>query len=47
MKDIKKRIENLRKLGMNDENIGWLLLSEESLARDWDNEHDTQWDKYL
>ncbi|MEK6946631.1 MAG: AbrB/MazE/SpoVT family DNA-binding domain-containing protein [Nanoarchaeota archaeon] len=36
----------LKKLGIEGESIGTMLLSEETLKRDWDNEYDERWNKY-
>ena len=36
----------LKKLGMKEESIGTMMLSEESLKKDWDNRYDERWNKY-
>ena len=43
----KKFLEKLKKLNIDQEDLGWLLLAEEGLARDWDNEYDRRWDDVL
>ena len=43
----KKFLEKLKKLNIDKEELGWLLLTEENLARDWDNEYDKRWDDVL
>lgn len=40
----KKRL--LEKLGIDKELIGTMLLSEETLKKDWDNKYDERWNKY-
>ena len=37
-----KRLDRNRK-----EEIGWIILAEESMSRIWDNKEDEVWDKYL
>ena len=36
----------LKKLGIDEESIGAMLLSEETLKKDWDNKYDERWNKY-
>ena len=36
----------LKKAGIEEESIGTMLLSEETLKKDWDNEYDERWNKY-
>ena len=36
----------LNKLHINEESAGTMLLSEETLKKDWDNEYDERWNKY-
>ena len=36
----------LKKAGIGEESIGTMLLSEETLKKDWDNEYDERWNKY-
>ena len=36
----------LKKVGIEEESIGTMLLSEETLKKDWDNEYDERWNKY-
>lgn len=43
----KKFLEKLKKLNIDKEDLGWLLLTEESLTKDWDNEYDKRWDDVL
>ena len=36
----------LRKLGLEEESIAIMLLSEPILKKDWDNKYDERWNKY-
>ena len=36
----------LKKLGMEEESMGTMMLSEETLKKDWDNDYDERWNKY-
>lgn len=36
----------LKKLNIEEESIGTMLLSEETLKKDWDNKYDERWNKY-
>ena len=36
----------LKKLGIDEESMGNMLVSEESLKKDWDNKYDERWNKY-
>lgn len=36
----------LKKLNIEEELIGTMLLSEETLKKDWDNKYDERWNKY-
>lgn len=36
----------LKKLEVDKESIGNMMLSEESLKKDWDNKYDERWNKY-
>lgn len=35
----------LKKLGINEESLVTMLLSEETLKKDWDNKYDERWNK--
>ena len=43
---MKKKINLLRKLGIKEESIGVMLISLETLKKDWDNKYDERWNKY-
>ena len=36
----------LIKLGINEESLATMLLSEETLKKDWNNKYDERWNKY-
>ena len=36
----------LKKLGIDEESMGNMLVSEEILKKDWDNKYDERWNKY-
>ena len=36
----------LKKIGIEEELIGTMLISEETLKKDWDNKYDERWNKY-
>lgn len=36
----------LKKLSVEEESIGTMMLSEETLKKDWDNKYDERWNKY-
>ena len=36
----------LKKLNLDEESIGTMLLSEQTLSKDWDNKYDERWNKY-
>ena len=36
----------LKKLNIGQESIGTMLISEETLKKDWDNTYDERWNKY-
>lgn len=36
----------LKKLGIEEESIGTMLLSQETFKKDWDNKYDERWNKY-
>ena len=36
----------LKKLGIEEESIGNMMASEETLKKDWDNKYDECWNKY-
>lgn len=36
----------LKKLNVEEESTGIMLISEESLKKDWDNKYDERWNKY-
>jgi len=36
----------MKKAGIEEESIVTMLLSEETLKKDWDNEYDERWNKY-
>jgi len=44
MKKVNKKI--LEKLGIGKESIGVMLLSSDTLKKDWDNKYDERWNKY-
>ena len=35
-----------KKLGIDEESLVTMLLSEETLKKDWDNKYDERWNKY-
>lgn len=41
-----KSYKSLKKLGIDEESIANMLLSEETLKKDWDNKYDERWNKY-
>ena len=36
----------LKKLGIEEESIGNMIVSEQTLKKDWDNKYDERWNKY-
>ena len=36
----------LKKLGIEEESIGNMMASEETLKKDWDNKYDERWNRY-
>lgn len=36
----------LKKLNLNEESAGIMMISEETLKKDWDNRYDERWNKY-
>ena len=36
----------LNKLNIDEEYLGTMMLSEETLKKDWDNNYDERWNKY-
>ena len=36
----------LNKLNINEESLGTMMLSEETLIKDWDNKYDERWNKH-
>ena len=36
----------LKKLGIQEESIGTMRASQETLHKDWDNKYDERWNKY-
>lgn len=36
----------MKKLSIDEESVGTMMLSEETLKKDWDNEYDERWNKY-
>mgnify|MGYP001577386517 CR=1 FL=1 len=36
----------LKKIGIEEESIGTMLISEETLKKDWNNKYDERWNKY-
>ena len=41
-------IKNLEESEQEKEKLGWLILAEQSLTKDWDNEEEDKiWSKYL
>ena len=41
-----KKLKLLKKININDESLAVMLLSEETLKKDWDNKYDERWNKY-
>ena len=41
-----KNIVELEELGIKEESIVAMLLSLETLKKDWDNKYDERWNKY-
>ena len=36
----------LKKVGIEEESIGTMVISEGTLKKDWDNKYDERWNKY-
>ena len=36
----------LKKMNINEESLGAMMLSKEVLKKDWDNKYDERWNKY-
>ena len=36
----------LKKLGIEEESIGNMIVSEQTLKKDWDNKYDERWNRY-
>ena len=43
---MKRKLKLLKNLNINGESLGVMLLSEETLKKDWDNKYDERWNKY-
>ena len=43
---MKKRNVILKKLGIVEESIAMMLISEKTLGKDWNNKYDERWNKY-